>query len=278
MGTSGACASGAVTSSLGSCSCPRGECPVAGCAGRVSRHAQMSLLWSLCPPGLLRPRTTALTCAPCPPRRRPPWPAGTAPAPWPWPCRPCSTMFLQGQGGGRRPSCRARGWRLWPPAHSFYLLLPEGLKSASHSHPASRALSQSHALLISGGKPSTPSGCHHCISSLNGPALGLSNLLHIPHPPAQPICAARKGRISLSSSHSPARMAVCCLQDEVQTHCLGHLKPALPHPSYIPLLQSTSSEAILEAGSSPSHLGLLPRPPLALSPSSGCPSLLLWHL
>lgn len=43
-----------------------------------------------------------LTCEPCPPRRRPPWPAGTAPALWPWLCRLCSTMFLQGQGRGER--------------------------------------------------------------------------------------------------------------------------------------------------------------------------------
>lgn len=56
-------------------------------------------------------------------------------------CVVCVAQCFCREGRGQRWSCRARGWRLRPPAHAFYLLLPEGLKSASHSHPVSRALS-----------------------------------------------------------------------------------------------------------------------------------------
>ena len=186
--------------------------------------------------------------------------------------------FCRNRAGGGDRAAGLEGGGFGLPLTPFIYYFQKASSQPLTPIQVSRALSQSHVLLISGGKPSIPSGCHHCISSLNGPALGLSNLLHIPHPPARPImCSLKKSRISLSSSHSPARMAVCCLQDEVQTHCLGHLKHALPHPSYIPLLLSTSLEPILESGSSPSQLGLLPPNPLALSPSSGYPSLLLWH-
>lgn len=89
----------------------------------------------------LSPGPSPLTCEPCPPHRRPPWTAGTAPGPWPWLCRLCSTTLLQGQGGGagNGESCRARGGQLWPPALSFSLPLLERLKPASYSHTVSWA-------------------------------------------------------------------------------------------------------------------------------------------
>lgn len=68
-------------------------------------------------------------------------------------------------------------------------------------------------------------------------------------------------------------MAVCCLQDEVQIHCLGIQSPSSPilYPTALLHILRTT----MEPGLTPSRLGLLPPHP---SPSLSSPSTALARL
>lgn len=137
----GACSSSAVLSSLGSCRGSRSRFLLRVGPQHVRPHCSGQRVQYLCPPGLSHPRTIPLTCEPCPPRRKPPWTAGTAPGPWTWLCHLCSTKSLQGQGWEAVGGEELQGSRVaaWASCSSFYSPLPECSKSASHSHPISWA-------------------------------------------------------------------------------------------------------------------------------------------
>ena len=87
---------------------------------------------------------------------------------------------------------------------------------------------------------------------LKRPALSLSHVLHIPHPPTQPICAARKflprGDYYFPHLTLLLKMAGCCLQAEAQIHGLG-AEALPPQPASTPLLPHTPSGRRLGARS-----------------------------
>ena len=165
---------GAVTSSLGSCSGPKDGVLLRGLGEGVLACTDIAALVKGCSNPA---HPLGLTCEPCPPRRRPPWPAGTAPAPWPWLCRPCSTVLLQ---GGQGAEMELQGSRVAAAASCSRFLSttsrrPQASLSLPSSFPGSqpwdfrqfRTLNWSHVLLI-------------------------SDLRCLPHPPTWPIRAARK--------------------------------------------------------------------------------------